>query len=91
MTFIDITLIMPEYHNDGINRINEKRSTEQMVDWLNKFQAKVNELTGSEYLKLTPDIWDLDSPQEEEPSNKRLTINRSLAFPYLDVEFYWLQ
>ena len=52
------------YCDDGINIINGKRSTEQMVDWLNKFQARMNKLNGSEYLKFTLDIWDPDSPEE---------------------------
>ena len=61
-----------------------------MVDWLDMFQKRVNELTGSEHLKFTLDIWDPDSPKDEKPSNERVTSNRSSAFPYLDMEFYWL-
>ena len=38
------------YRDDGINVINGKRSTEQMVEWLDSFQAQVNELTESEHL-----------------------------------------
>ena len=49
------------YCDNGINTINKKISTEYMVDWLEKFQAKVNKLTGSEYLKFTVDIGDPDS------------------------------
>ena len=79
------------YRDDGINVINGKRSTEQMVEWLDSFQAQVNKLTGSEHLKFTLDIWNPDSPEEETPSNKRVTIKRNSAFPYLDMEFYWLQ
>ena len=62
-----------------------------MVEWLDGFQAQVNKLTESEHLKFTLDIWNPDSPEEETSSNKRVTINRNSAFPYLDMEFYWLQ
>ena len=60
-----------------------------MIDQLNKFQARVSELAGADYLKFILDIWDPNSQEKEKSSNKRLTINRTLVFPYLDMEFYW--
>ena len=50
--------------------------------------SESEQLTGSEHLKFTLDIWNPDSPKKEKPSNKRVTINRTLAFAYLDMEFY---
>ena len=77
------------YRDDGLNVIDGKKSTEELVKWLEKFQAKVNELTGSDCLQFTLDIWDPDSPEGEETGNENVSINRDPKFPYLDMELYW--
>ena len=78
------------YRDDGLFVRDGKRSVEEMVDWLKKFQAKVDELTESRYLQFTMEIWDPNSPDDEIPSSTNVNINRSAAFPYLDMELYWL-
>ena len=78
------------YRDDDLNVIDGKRSTEEMVEWLERFQDNIKELTGSNFLQFTLDIWDPDSPPGEIPSNKNVKIDRGIAFPYLDMELYWL-
>ena len=78
------------YHDDGLFVRDGKRSVEEMVDWLKKFQAKVDELTESKFLQFTMEIWDPNSPDDEIPSSTNVKINRSAAFPYLDMGLYWL-
>ena len=41
------------YRDDGIDIKNSILSIDQVCDWLETFQSRVNELTGSEYHKFT--------------------------------------
>ena len=80
------------YRDDGLVVLNGKKSTAWIEDWLNnKFQAKVNQLLGSEGLQFTMDIWDANNTQLlPQPANKeKVTICAKNAFPYLDMELYW--
>ena len=77
------------YRDDGINVIFGQASTDELCDWLDSFQTKVNEAVGDEYLQFTLDIWNINAPADEKPRNKKVTINRKSAFPYLDMELYW--
>ena len=54
------------------------------------FQSRVNEICGSDHLQFTAEIWNCDAPKSIVPSNENVKINRKKAFPYLDVEMYWL-
>ena len=54
------------------------------------FQKRVKQLTGSEYLKFTCDVWIPDAPLDLKPKNKKVKINRNQNFPYLDMELFWL-
>jgi len=47
---------------------------EEMVYWLKKFQAKVDELTESKFLQFTIDIWDPNSPDDEITSSTNVKI-----------------
>ena len=49
----------------------------------------MNELTGSNYLQFTAEVWNPDAPLDLKPRNKKLSINREKYFPYLDMELYW--
>ena len=42
-------------------------------------------------MKFTAEIWNPEAPEPEIPKNKKVSINRNLAFPYLDIEIYWYQ
>ncbi len=57
---------------------------------MENFQSRVNETCGSDHLQFTAEIWNCDAPENIVPSNENVKINRKKAFPYLDVEMYWL-
>ena len=77
------------YRDDGIDIKKTILTTDEVCEWLERFQSKVNQLTGSEYLQFTADVWDPDAPVELKPKNPKVTINRNQCFPYLDMELYW--
>ena len=77
------------YRDDGIDIIKGRRTTDEMCDWLDDFQAKVNILTGSDHLQFTAEIWNPSAAENEEPRNKNVTIRTEQSFPYLDMELYW--
>ena len=77
------------YRDDGFKVDIGKQTTEEICEWLSRFQSRVNELTGSDCLQFTVDIWNPDAPADEVPSNKKVTICKDEAFPYLDLEMYW--
>ena len=77
------------YRDDGFKVDIGKQTTEETCEWLSRFQSRVNELTGSECLQFTVDIWNPDARPDEVPSNDKVTICRDKAFPYLDLEMYW--
>ena len=80
------------YRDDGINVIVGSKSTNEICDWLDSFQARVNELLGSDHLQFTCEVWNPDAPPDEKPRNNDVTIHRGNSFPYLlDMEFYWRQ
>ena len=77
------------YRDDGLRITEEKESTDDICDWLELFQSRVNELCGSDHLKFPVEIWNPDASDSEIPRNKKVKINRKSAFPYLDTEMYW--
>ena len=51
------------YRDDGLFVRDRKKSVEAMVDWLKSFQTRVDELTETNFLQFTMDMWDPgDSP-----------------------------
>ena len=76
------------YRDDGLNIWDSLATTDEICNWLDEFQARVNQLTESEFLKCTCDIWNPDSPKDEKPQNKKVKINRSKNFPFLDIRFF---
>ena len=67
------------YRDDGSNVMYGKKSTEEMVEWLKQFQENVNELTDSNFLQFTLDIWDPDFPPGEILSNKNVKTWNSIS------------
>ena len=49
----------------------------------------MNELTGSEYLQFTADVWDPEASSDLAPRNKKVAVNQGKYFPYSDMELYW--
>ena len=54
-------------------------------------RERKREMLGSEHLKVTAEIWNPEAPESEIPKNKKVSINRHLAFIYLDIKMYWYQ
>ena len=54
------------------------------------FQSGVNELTESEELQFTLEVWNTDEPEEVTSSNPDITIHQKDFFPYLDTGLFWL-
>ena len=59
------------YRYDGIDIKKTILSVDEVCDSLDCFQSGVNELTGSEYLQFTADVWDPDAPLDLVPRNKK--------------------
>ena len=77
------------YRDDGIKVDMGKKTTDEIVDWLEEFQQRSDELCGSNSLVFTMEIWNPESPPDEVPRNKKVTICKEESFPYLDLEMYW--
>ena len=68
------------YRNDGIDIKKSTKSPDEICDWLESFQKRVNELTESEYLQFACDIWMPNAPPHLKPRNKKVKINRNESF-----------
>jgi hypothetical protein len=77
------------YRDDGILVFKEKKTVEECEAWLEQFQETVNRCTGSEQLQFTMDIWEPNADPSIEAISNKISINRKLEFPYLDMEMYW--
>ena len=53
------------YRDDGIDIIKGKRTTDEMCDWVESFQARVNQLTSSDHLQFTAEIWNPNASVDE--------------------------
>ena len=71
------------YRDDGIKVDMGKKTTDEIVDWLEEFQQRSDELCGSNSLVFTMEIWNPESPPDEVPRNKKVTICKEESFPYL--------
>ena len=76
------------YRDDGLSITDGKESTDEICDWLDRFQERVNLHCGSDSLKFTMEVWNPDAPESEKPKNKRVKIVRNSSFSYLDTEMY---
>ncbi len=73
---------------DGIVVFTNKRSSTEILKWLDQFQENVNKICGNEFLQFTAVLWSDD--KNDVPSKcKRVTIESKNAFPFLDAELYW--
>ena len=78
------------YRDDDILVFDKIKTTDEICDGLEAFQREVDELTASEHLQFTVDIWDPSAPIDLVPRlKKKVTINRKEYFPYLDMELSW--
>ena len=84
-------VFMKTYRDDALCISDETKTTNELCDWLEVFLRRVNEVLGSEHLKFTAKMWNPKAPESEIPENKKVSINRNIAFPCLDIEMYWYQ
>ena len=76
------------YRNNGIKVDLGIQTTDKICDWFEIFQTRLNNVTGSDSLKFTMEIWDPKSPPNKKPRNEKVKIIREEALPYLDLEIY---
>ena len=65
-------------------------SSNDILEWLNGFQDRVNDLAGNDFLQFTAVIWS-DEPTDTNSPCKRVTIERNNHFPFLDMELSWTE
>jgi len=54
------TLFNGIYHDAGLVVLNGKWSKQDIVQWLKRFQKKIDDIAGSHFLKFTAVIWGMD-------------------------------
>ena len=68
--------------------MDSKKSPEEVLAWLNRFQAEVNATLGSDSLRFTATIW-----RDYEPVAAQLDpwleVSLEPVFPFLDMELAW--
>ena len=72
------------YRDDGNIVFDGTWSTEEIQSWLHSFQTKVNQITNSDDIQFTMDIW---RPGETNRTivPKLINVIGSPTFPYLDM------
>ena len=58
-----------------------------IANWLDAFQASVNELAGSDHQRFTMEIWGKD--KDDGMIHERVKAIKQDSFPYLDMDMYW--
>ena len=79
------------YRDDGIAVFTGQWSYDMIVKWRDNFQKSVNKLAEGDYLQFTCSMW-LDQTRRTCPTteyNNKVSVERSNAFPYLDMELVW--
>jgi hypothetical protein len=84
------TLFYGTYRDDDIVIFNNRMTYDEIVQWQDKFQAKVNELANGTYLQYTCEAWADLNCQLSKPSilDPKVTLHSEPTFPYLDMEFH---
>jgi hypothetical protein len=49
------------YRDDGFKVFNRILSTQEIIEWRSKFQARINQIAGNNFLQFTVTIWKPDS------------------------------
>jgi hypothetical protein len=78
------------YRDDGIGVFPGNISYADGTEWLNKFQEKVDEITGNDWLQFTMEIWKAGEHEIPDIDKKsKVQINNGAWFPFLDMEMSW--
>ena len=75
------------YRDDGFVIFEGNLKAGNVADWLRKFQQRVNELAGSDFLKFTAEVWGMD--KDDGNTYGAVMVRGSDWFPYLDMEMFW--
>jgi hypothetical protein len=75
------------YKDDRIAVFTGSKTTGKIVNWLNTFQNRVNNLAGSEFLEFTPEVLG----NNKDDGRKRRAVDATNKEPFLDMETYCLR
>jgi hypothetical protein len=75
------------YRDDGFIVFEGELKKKDVANWLDNFQARVDELAGSNFLNFTAEVWGAD--KDDGMLHKAVSVNKGESFPYLDMEMYW--
>ena len=65
-----------------------KKSLSEIQIWKDKFQDKIDEISGNDYLKFTCETWNPGGrPSRSETETNSMVTNK--VFPFIDLEFFW--
>jgi hypothetical protein len=67
--------------------MNGLKTKEEIGQWLETFQERVNQVTGYEGLVFTVSIWRQDG--ENKATHPKAEIHKSSVFPFLEMKMSW--
>jgi len=76
------------YRDDGLTVFNGYMSKTDVINWLDKFQAKVDRALGCDLLQFTAEVWGAD--RDDGSPSKKVKVQKGEGFPFLDMEMYWV-
>ena len=78
------------YRDDGLVILNGKKSKEEIENWLQTFQQKVDETLQDNGLIFTCCLWNRNfKGDKKELKGKKVSVDINDYFPYLDMQFLW--
>jgi hypothetical protein len=93
----DESLYNKIYRDDGNMVWRNTKRIKEIAEWLEKFQKRINDAAGNDYLQFTVTIWacslgDLNYNEELKLLKcKNISVDENNFFPFLDMEMYWTQ
>ena len=75
------------YRDDRIVIFEGNLKASKVGNWLKMFQAEVDKLAGSNYLKFTAKVWGED--KNDESIQEVVMVRGDDCFLYLDMEMFW--
>ena len=77
------------YRDDGIVLFKGNKKKRDVIRWLGRFQKRVNELTNSNRLQFTAEVWGQD--KRDRSISKTVKVDCGKYFAYLDTKMSWNQ
>ncbi len=75
------------YRDDGLVIMDGQKTNEEIGQWLDTFQERVNQVTGYKGLVFTVSIW--RQSWDNKPTHPKAEIHKSSFFPFLDMKMSW--